>query len=515
MKCDDSHPIVTNCIFWSNSASDGNQIALYNNSTIDIKYCDIGDGIADVYIESGCVLIWGAGNIDADPCFADSNNGDCRLMSQVGRWDINTQAWIQDEVTSSCIDAGDPLSPVGDEPHPNGNRINMGIYGGTREASKSASFVADTLTFAESQLADTVATTATAEYPIYTLSYSNWHTTGPSAWTSGFFPGSLWLMYESNNDPNYRIWAQNWTAGLEGQASTNPTQDLVFMIYNTFGTGYRLTGNTAYRNVVLQAAQTVAQERYNPNIGGIVAGWGSWEYSVNIDSMMAVELLLWAAKNGGQSQWYDMAVSHASKTMENHVRQNNGSTYHYVNYDPATGAVISKATWQGYSTESTWARGQAWALYGFTIIYRETVDPNFLATAEKVADYFVDNLPADSVPYWDFNAPGIPNTERDTSAAAIAASGLLELSTLADDYDRRRKYYNTARDILLSLCTSSDTGYLSRDSNGNLLSPGILIEGCYHHPDAASGSSIYNESLIFGDYYLIEALLRYQTITPP
>jgi unsaturated chondroitin disaccharide hydrolase len=371
------------------------------------------------------------------------------------------------------------------------------------------------LAFAADQLADTVAAITTAQYPIHTDSYTNWNTTGPSRWTSGFFSGCLWRMYELNNDPNYLTWAEDWMAGLEDQASTNPTQDLVFIIYNTFGTGYRLTGNTDYNDVVIQAAETVADQRYYPTIGAIVAGWGIWKNSVNIDSMMAIELLFGASKNSGQLEWYDMALSHSYKVKNDHVRSN-GSTYQYVNYDPDTGDIIDWATLQGYGVNSTWSRGQAWALYGFTVAYRETSDPNLLETAKITADFFVDNLPPDSIPYWDFNAPGIPNTARDTSAAAIAASGLLELSTLVGDYDHQLKYYDAACKIMTSLCTpSSYGGYLSRNSNGSPIGPGIIMEGCYHYPLSAGGGNIYDESLVWGDYYFIEALQRYLTIAAP
>jgi unsaturated chondroitin disaccharide hydrolase len=322
-------------------------------------------------------------------------------------------------------------------------------------------------------------------------------------------------MYELNNEPNYLIWAEDWMAGLEDQASTNPTQDLVFTIYNTFGTGFRLTGNTDYNDVVIQAAQTVADQRYHPAIGAIVAGWGIWENSVNIDSMMAVELLFWASNNGGEAAWYDMALSHTYRVMNDHVRSN-GSTYQYANYDSDTGDFIDNATLQGYSTDSTWSRGQAWGLYGFTVAYRETNDPNLLETAKITADFFVDNLPVDSIPYWDFNAPGIPNTARDTSAAAIAASGLLELSILVGDYGYQIKYYDAACKILTSLCTPGVYGgYLCHNPGGSPIGPGIITEGCYLHPDCAGGGNVYDESLSWGDYYFIEALLRYQTIAPP
>lgn len=374
--------------------------------------------------------------------------------------------------------------------------------------------VGEGLDFALSQLTRMAETIETTEYPINTLSYTSWQTTLPSRWTSGFYPASLWYAYEYINGPNYLTWAQDWTIGLESQASTNPTQDLGFMIYNTFGKGYQLTGNAAYKPVVLQAAKTMVDGRYNPEIKGIVAGWGPFEHSINIDSMMGIELLFWAAQNGADPNYYNIACNHADTVMRDHVRPD-GSTVQYVNYDPVTGANLGTTTLQGYSSDSTWSRGQAWGLYGFTVAYRQTHDPNFLLTAEKIANYFIDNLPTDSVPYWDYQAPGIPDTARDSSAAAITASGLFELCSLTENATYRNKFYNAACRILKSLCTpETQSGYLAMDNYGDSTGAGIITEGCYHHPDSLGGGNLYNESLTWGDYYFIEALLRYKTVYP-
>jgi unsaturated chondroitin disaccharide hydrolase len=774
------NPILTNCIFWGNTASSGNnEIYNWNNiysSTPIISYCDIAGCLPDRLWDTSLGTD-GGGNIDADPCFADPNN-DFHLKSQAGRWDPCTQNWIQDEVTSLCIDAGDPNSDWTGELWPHGKRINMGAYGGTPEASMSPSsagniadldhddtvnfadfavfgncwpleqvllaadldrnglmdtndlnifccnwlnageeglvgywrfddgsgsiafdsschdnmgilinspvwtvgkfggalqfdgndtaveiptddldlnagtislwaygnsfynfkhflfghatqpwanriqlfanasgslslglgddpyrhqdimnlvtnqwyqivltwdginyivyvngiakasgtykglsntetyadignngnssvriesfngliddvriyncvlnpdeiaqlnldeLVSQSLVFAADQLSSTVGVTSLTEYPVRSQSYATWYTTGAAYWGSGFFPGCLWRMYESNNDPNYLAWAEDWTAGLESQAYTFPGHDVGFIIFSSFGNGYRLTNDTAYKDTLLAAAQTLSN-LYNPTINAVNLGWGSWECPIAIDTMMNIELLFWGSKNGGQSEWYNMAINHAYKTIEDLLR-NNGSTYQIVDYNSSTGEIISKSTLHGYDTESTWSRGQAWALYGFTVSYRETGDPNFLYTAKKVADYYVDNLPSDYVPYWDFDAPGIPNVERDTSAAAIAASGLLELSILVNNFHYRQKYHNAACKTLLSLCTIEPYGgYLAQNANGDHLSPGILMHGCQHHPDAAVPGSVADESLIWGDYYFIEALLRYQSIPAP
>ena len=293
---------------------------------------------------------------------------------------------------------------------------------------------------------------------------------------------------------------------MESQKSSTSNTDIGFIIFCSFGNGYRLTGNQHYKDVILTAAHSLSM-RYNPVVG-CIRSWNRAEdhFSVITDHMMILEILFWAAKNGGDPNYYNMAVSHARKTMQNNVRHTasdyNGSTYHLVDYDPNTGAVITKKTKQGYSTESTWARGQAWGLYGFTIAYRETGDPNFLQTAEETADYFVDHLPPDFVPYWDFNMPNITSEEKDTSAAAIAASGLLELSTLASTQQLQEKYYNAARNILSSLCSPA---YLAEGTN----SSGILLHGVQNHP----GGGGIDVSLIHADHYFLEALLRYQKLS--
>jgi unsaturated chondroitin disaccharide hydrolase len=369
--------------------------------------------------------------------------------------------------------------------------------------------VANAVDFAERQLANTAKSIGSNQYPYSTIdSYANWWLRPSWVWTSGFFPGCMWRIYELNGEPNYLDWAEEWTAGLEDEAYSNYTQDLVFMIHDTFGTGYRLTGNPYYKEVVLAAAQTVST-LCDPVVGLINANWGPWEYPVNIDSTMAVELLFWASKNGGEAAWYDMAVRHCYRIIENFVRPD-GSTYHFANFDPNTGELIEYLEGGGYSTDTTWSRGQAWGLYGFTVAYRETEDPNFLETAVKIADYYVNNLPADYVPYWDFEAPEIPDAERDTSAAAIATSALFELSVLTDDLVRKKEYKMAAEKGLMYLCErKSRGGYLAEDENGNSLSKGILMDGCQNH------NNICDESLIWGDYYFIEAILRYKSIQAP
>jgi hypothetical protein len=358
-------------------------------------------------------------------------------------------------------------------------------------------------TFAAQQLNRTAGALSTTSYPSSTSSSGSWSTTGASSWTSGFFPGSLWLIYQRTADSAWKSKAQSWQAGIEGQKTRTDTHDLGFMIFNSFGNGYRLTGTEAYRQVVLTAASSLAK-RYDPDVG-CIRSWGSisdtTNFTVIVDNMINLELLFWASKHGGKAEWYDMAVSHALKTSANHVRAD-GSTYQIVTYSPTTGAVKSKSTKQGYNTESTWSRGQAWAVYGFTMTYRETGDMRFLETARKAADYFISHLPGDYVPYWDFELPDTTNQPKDSSAAAIAASGLIELSQLDPDPARKQTYLDAARAILGSL---SSPAYLAEGT------PvwSILLHGTQNKPDGK-----YDRGLIYGDYYFLEALLRYSAAAP-
>ncbi len=361
------------------------------------------------------------------------------------------------------------------------------------------SLVNGSLQFARQQLTNTVIEIGdTTRYARSTVSDCSWGTKSAGSWASGFFPGCLWYMYEWTSDINWKNRAQSWTAGMEGQKYDTGTHDVGFQIFCSFGNGYRLTGNAAYFDVINRAAQSLAT-RYNPTVG-CIRSWNNRTFPVIIDNMMNLEILFWASKNGGGTALYDKAVSHAEKTMENNVRTD-GSTYQIVDYNPITGAIVKKETHQGYTDESTWSRGQAWGLYGFTMTYRETGDVRFLETAKKIADYFVDNLPGDYVPYWDFDAPNIPDEKKDVSAAAIGGSGLLELSGLVTDPEKKLKYFNAAVNILASICSID---YLAQGTS----SSGILLHGVGNH----NGGTEVDVSLIYADYYFIEALLRYQEI---
>ncbi|MGH8080939.1 MAG: glycoside hydrolase family 88 protein, partial [Lysobacter sp.] len=252
-------------------------------------------------------------------------------------------------------------------------------------------------------------------------------------WTSGFFPGTLWLTYEYTRDPAILAEAERRLAILGKEKHHNGDHDIGFMIFNSFGNAYRITGDARYKAVVDTAAQTATQ-RYRPAMKAIQS-WNSsdrFQQPVIIDNLMNLELLLWAAQNGGDAKLREIAINHADTTLRNHFRSDY-SSYHVVDYDPKTGEPKRKLTAQGAADESAWARGQAWGLYGYTMLYRFTRDPRYLAQARGIASFVLDhpNLPADKIPYWDFNAPGIPDALRDASAGAVIASALLELGQYA------------------------------------------------------------------------------------
>lgn len=342
----------------------------------------------------------------------------------------------------------------------------------------------------------------TEEYPKSVSGKDAWVTGPIKGWTSGFFPGVLWYTYKITEDNNLIESAKKWTEGLSSLQSYSGSHDIGFMVFCSFGNGYLITKNEEYRKVILQTSKTLLT-RFDHKIG-CIRSWDhskdKWEYPVIIDNMMNLEMLFWASQNGGTKEMYDVAVKHAETTMKNHFRPD-GSSYHVVGYNPVDGSVKSKNTHQGYSDESCWARGQAWAIYGFTMAYRFTKDERFLNTAKKAADYFLKNLPKDMVPYWDFNAPDIPNEPRDASAAAIASSALFELSGYVKDKELQKKYSNNGTAILESLSSSS---YFLHEA-GTL---GIIGHAVGNKPK----NDQVDVTLIYGDYYFLEALIRYKQL---
>jgi unsaturated chondroitin disaccharide hydrolase len=359
------------------------------------------------------------------------------------------------------------------------------------------------LEFAQDTLAATAASIPPRRYPARTGPDGDWVTTGPSAWTSGFFPGSLWLAYGATGDPYLRSQAEARLVGLRGQRRDTSGNDQGFKLLGSFGNAFRLMGKHGYRRVLLRGAESLAS-RFSPIVGA-TRSWGaesSPDFTVIVDNLMNLELLFWASKHGGDPALYGRALSHALRTMRDHVRTD-GSTYHVVDYSPATGLVKRRRTRQGYMRDSTWSRGQAWAVYGFTMAYRETGDRRLLDTARRTADWFIAHLPPDLVPYWDFDAPGIPDAPRDSSAAAIAASALLELAALEPDAARAARYRGSAESIIGSL---SSADYLARGRPTGA----ILMHGTQDRPRGS-----YDTGLVFGDFYFVEALLRYRSPPQP
>lgn len=322
-------------------------------------------------------------------------------------------------------------------------------------------------------------------------------------WTAGFWPGVLWYDYEFTKDPEIKNIAEKYTESLGFLSRTSAyDHDLGFLVFCSYGNGYRLTGNQAYKKVILDTADTLAT-LFNPKVGTIlswpreVEGKG-WPHNTIIDNMINLEMLFWAAKNGENKSLYDIAVSHADVTMKNHFKPDL-SCFHVAVYDTITGKLIKGVTHQGYSDQSMWARGQAWAIYGYTVCYRETRDVKYLEFVQKLTDVYLKDLPEDMIPYWDFDAPGIPNAPRDASAAAVVASALIELSSLMNNA-RGDAYKASAIQMLKSL-SSSD--YQSRDVN-----PSFLLHSTGHYPN---GSEI-DASIIYADYYYIEALLKLKNL---
>lgn len=317
-------------------------------------------------------------------------------------------------------------------------------------------------------------------------------------WTSGFFPGELWFLYEYTQNNFWKKKAQQHTDILEKEKMNGSTHDMGFKVYCSFGNGYRLTQDEHYKEVLLQSAHTLAT-RFKP-AAGIIRSWdhsaAKWVCPVIIDNMMNLELLFWATKESKDSTFYRIAVDHARTTMKHHFRPD-FSSYHVIDYDTITGQVLKKNTHQGFADESAWSRGQAWALYGYTMCYRETRLPEFLEQAQNIEKYLFThpNMPEDLIPYWDFDAPGIPDEPRDVSAATVIASALYELSLY--DLEKGERYRSNADKIIENL-TKHYRATLKKD-NGFLL---------LHSTGTKPTNTEVDVPIVYADYYFIEALMR-------
>lgn len=320
-------------------------------------------------------------------------------------------------------------------------------------------------------------------------------------WTSGFFAGSLWLIYKITGDEKYSDKAKKWTAFIEKEKNNDKTHDMGFKVFCSFGNGYKITNDESYKSIILESAQTLST-RYNSTVGSI-RSWDfnkeEWQFPVIIDNMMNLELLFEASNYSEDSKYYEIAEQHAKTTLKNHFRNSN-SSYHVVDYDTITGNIRSKVTHQGFGNESSWARGQAWGLYGFTMAYRYTKNVEFLEQSKKIAGFLMNhiNLPEDAIPYWDFDAPNIPSEPRDASAAAVIASGLIELYEHTSD----KKYLDFSDRIMSNL--SSIKYVIQNESN----IPFILNHSTGNWPK----NDEINGPISYADYYFLEAILRRTSI---
>lgn len=318
-------------------------------------------------------------------------------------------------------------------------------------------------------------------------------------WTSGFYPGILWYAYNATGNERWKEEAIKRTEVFEDFKNIKEHHDIGFMMFPAYGLGYEIGGKEEYKDILLTSAESLAS-RFNPNVGTI-RSWSNkmhprWQQHITIiDNMLNLELLFWAAKNGGDKKFYDIAVTHSETTMEKHFRDDLTS-WHVIEYDSINGNILNRHTKQGYADDSRWSRGQAWGVYGYTMVYKETKDKKFLDFAQKITDKYLSLLPEDMVPCWDFDVANNPNEEKDASAAAVVASALLDLSTFVEKKEDQERYYNAAIKMLKSLGSDKYSGVGKADS--------FLL----HSTGAKSLGHEIDVALIYADYYYIEALDR-------
>lgn len=395
--------------------------------------------------------------------------------------------------------------------------VFLSISGGDKEKGL---FLNDNINFSTEQtrlMLKQVGEPTGKNYPRTTNEEGKLVTTGMYDWTPGFFPGSLWYLYELTNDTTWRSEAEKWTHTLEPLKTFTGHHDLGFMMYCSYGNAERLAPKSEYKDILIQSAESLSS-RFSEKTQTIKSwnyrkAWNDtteWFYPVIIDNMMNLEMLFYASKISGNKRFYDIAVAHANKTLKNHFRED-FSSYHVVDYDTITGAVKDQATCQGFSDNSTWARGQAWAIYGYTMMYRETKDTTYLNAAEKITDFYLKNLPGDLVPLWDFNVGEAGYTPegksyavefqeklKDASAAAIVCSGLFELGQLTN----QPSYTETAIKMLHSLSSPNYRAELGKNGDFILLHS---VGSIPHHNEI-------DVPLCYADYYYLEALIRYKNL---
>ena len=326
-----------------------------------------------------------------------------------------------------------------------------------------------------------------------------------SSWTAGFFPGSLWYTYLYTKDERIRNLAVKYTELMYPESQKARSHDIGFQINCSYGNALRITGDQRWREPVITASRCLAK-RFNPAVGA-TRSWNfsakgkDWKFPVIIDNMMNLELLLEGATLSGEDSLKNIAITHARTTASNHFRPDY-STYHVVDYDPEDGHVRERCTHQGYSDSSAWGRGQAWGLYGFTMMYEKTGLLEFLSQAENIAGMLLERLPEDGIPYWDFDAPEIPDEHRDASAGAIMCSAFIKLSGLTYNKALARQCRKMAE---VQLRTLASPAYLALpgENAGFLLYHSVANMPKMHSVDAP---------LPYADYYFLEALLRWNNM---
>lgn len=375
---------------------------------------------------------------------------------------------------TSCTERAEPMEQV--------------IEKGLGRAAEQALLMAKELEASEGKLPKSIGKDGKLEVSTY------------SWWCSGFYPGELWYLYEHTSSPELKRYAELYTARVEPAKNVTSNHDVGFMVNCSFGNGYRLTQKPEYKEVMLTGANSLST-RFNEKLG-VIRSWdfnkAKWQYPVIIDNMMNLEFLTVVSRLSGDERFNRIALSHADKTKEFHFRPDN-SCYHVISYDTITGVPHAKQTHQGYTDESSWSRGQAWALYGYTMMYRETGKEDYLDLANKIASYLMNHpgMPEDKVPYWDFDVPEIPNTTRDASAAAIIASALIELSQMNKD-PFGKQCLDFAELQVRSLTSPAYLAEPGTNSNFTLM----------HSTGHFKGDVEVDVPLTYADYYYVEALMR-------